>query len=158
MRNPLPSEEYVTIVDNKGREKVQHVEYVVQDVRGEKVYVTADGLAYAQDSLEAKGFYYLIKEFDRIPAILSHPDIVIHDHTSPEDTLVYYKRIYIASMDIYQLVAVVIKIRQSIKFLYNLHPQQSGKVKGYRERLPPLVWYIAPGKRPRNFGLRSHAA
>lgn len=36
MREPLPSEEYVIIVDNKGRERVQRVEYVVLDVRGEK--------------------------------------------------------------------------------------------------------------------------
>ena len=153
MRQPLPSEEYITIIDNQGRQRVQRVEYVALDVRGEKVYITADGLAYAEDSLKAKNFYYLIGEFDRIPTMLSHPDIVIHDHTSPEDTLIYYKRIYIASLDIHQLVAVVVKVRQGIKFFYNLHPQQSGKVKGYRERFLPRVWHIAPGKRRRNFGL-----
>ena len=80
MREPFPSEEDITIVDNKGRERVQRVEYVVLDVRGEKVYVTADGLAYTEDSL--------------------------------------------------------------------------GRIKGYRERVPPQVWYIAPGKRRRDFGLR----
>lgn len=77
MREPFPSEEYITIVDNKGRERVQRVEYVVFDVRGEEVYVTADGLAYAEDSLAAKDFQYLIGELDRIPAILSHPAIVV---------------------------------------------------------------------------------
>ena len=51
MREPFPSEEYITIVDNKGRERAQRVEYVVLDVRGEKVYITADGLAYTEDSL-----------------------------------------------------------------------------------------------------------
>jgi hypothetical protein len=55
VRKPFPSEEYITIIDNKGRERVQRVEYVVLDVRGEKVYVTADGSAYAEDSLAAKG-------------------------------------------------------------------------------------------------------
>jgi hypothetical protein len=40
------------------------------------------------------------------------------------------------------------------KFFYNMHPQTSGRVKGYRERVPPQVWYIAPGKRRRDFGLR----
>ena len=154
MREPFPSEEYITIVDNKGRERVQRVEYVVLDVRGEKVYVTADGLAYAEDSLEAKDFQYLTRELDRIPTILSHPDIVVHDHMSPEDTLIYYKRIRIVSQAVHQLIAVVVKIRQGIKFFYNMHPQTSGRVKGYRERVPPQVWYIAPGKRRRDFGLR----
>ena len=154
MREPFPSEEYITIVDNKGRERVQRVEYVVLDVHGEKVYITADGLAYTEDSLEAKDFQYLIGELDRIPTILSHPDIVVHDHMSPEDTLIYYKRIRIVSLAIHQLIAVVVKIRRGIKFLYNMHPQTSGKVKGYRERVPPQVWYIAPGKRRHDFGLR----
>lgn len=151
---PPPSEEYITVVDNKGRERVQRVEYVVLDVRGEKVYVTADELAYTEDSLQAKDLQYFIGELDKIPIILSHPDIVIHDHTSPEDTLIYYRRIRLASLGIHQLVAVVIKIRQGIKFFYNMHPQKSGRVKGYRERIPPQVWYIAPGKRRREFGLR----
>lgn len=110
MREPFPSEEYINIVDNKGRERVQRVEHVVLDVRGEKVYVTADGLAYAEDSLEAKDFDYLIEEFGKIPTILSHPDIVIHDHTSLEDTLIYYKRIRVASLGIHQLIAVVVKV------------------------------------------------
>jgi len=49
---------------------------------------------------------------------------------------------------------VVVKIRQGVKFFYNMHPQTSGRVKGYRERVPPQVWYIAPGRRRRDFGLR----
>jgi hypothetical protein len=154
VREPFPSEEYITIVDNKGRERVQRVEYVVLDVRGEKVYVTTDGLAYTEDSLEAKDFRYLISELGRIPTILSHPDIVVHDHMSPEDTLIYYKRIRIVSLAVHQLIAVVVKIRQGVKFFYNMHPQTSGRVKGYRERVPSQVWYIAPGKRRGDFGLR----
>ncbi len=155
MPKPLPSEEYITIIDNKGREKVQRVEYVIQDVQGEKIYVTADGLAYAEDSLAAKDFYYLIKELDKIPIVLLRPNIVIHDHTSPDDTLIYYRRIRIASLGVHQLIAVVIKIRHDIKFFYNMHPQQSGKIKGYRERIPPQIWYIAPDKKRRNFGLQA---
>lgn len=153
MRRPQPAEEYITAVDNKGRERIQRVEYVLTDVRGETVYVTVDGLAYARDSLARKAHYYLIDEFNRIPGILAHPDIVVYDHTSPNDTLVYYKRIHIQSMHIHQLVAIVVKFRRGIKFFYNLHPQQSGKVKGYREQMPPRVWYIAPGKKRRDFGL-----
>ena len=118
------------------------------------MYVTADGLAYTEDSLEAKDFQYLVGELDRIPTILSHPDIVVHDHMSPEDTLNYYKRVRIVSLAVHQLIAVVVKIRQGIKFFYNMHPQTSGRVKGYRERVPPQVWYIAPGKRRHDFGLR----
>ena len=153
MRRPQPAEEYIITVDNKGRERIQRVEYVVTDVRGETVYVTTDGLVYARDSLARKAHYYLMDEFKRIPDILAHPDIVVYDYTSPDDTLVYYKRIYIRSMHIHQLVAVVVKFRRDVKFFYNLHPQQSGKVKGYREQAPLRVWYIAPGRKRRDFGL-----
>ena len=54
MNQPSPTEEYITIIDNKGREKIQRVEYVVHDVGGEEVCVTTDGLAYAEDSLTRK--------------------------------------------------------------------------------------------------------
>ena len=52
MRRPQPAEEYiivVIVVDNKGCERIQHVEYIVTGVRGDTVYVTADGLAYARN-------------------------------------------------------------------------------------------------------------
>jgi hypothetical protein len=153
MRRPQPAEEYVTVVDNKGRERIQRVEYIVTDIRGETVCVTVDGLAYARDSLARKAHYYLIDQLDRVPDILAQPDIVVYDHTSPDDTLIYYKRVYIRSMHVSQLVAAVVKFRQGVKFLYNLHSQQSGKVKGYRESVPPKVWYIAPGRQRRDFGL-----
>jgi len=51
MRHPQPAEEYITVVDNKRRERIQRVEYIVTDVHNETVYVTAGGLAYARDSL-----------------------------------------------------------------------------------------------------------
>ena len=89
--------EYVTIVDNNGREKVQFVEYLVEDVRGEKVYITSDGLMYAQDSLTRKGQDYVLELFDRIPSILSHPAIVIQDHLAPDDTRLYYKPVTITT-------------------------------------------------------------
>ena len=34
MHCPPPAEEYITVVDNKGRERIQRVEYIVNDVRG----------------------------------------------------------------------------------------------------------------------------
>ncbi len=47
MRYPDPNEEYVIVVNNKGRKSIQRVEYIVTDVRGETIYVTTDGLTYA---------------------------------------------------------------------------------------------------------------
>jgi len=156
VREPFPSEEYITIVDNKGRERVQRVEYVVLDVRGEKVYVTADGLAYTEDSLEAKDQSYLIEKLSKLPGILAQPDIVIWDPSeAPGDTLIYYKRLHIAVLRRRKLVAAIVKVRRGIKYFYNLHVQESDKVKGLPVVLPSEVevWYIAPRIRRRQFGL-----
>lgn len=154
MQKPSPSEEYIIITDNKGRTQVQRVEYIVLDVKGDKIYVTVEGLNYTEDSLDAKDFHYLIEQFDKIPAILSRPDIVIHDYGSPQDTLIYYKQLRIAELGIHQLIAVVVKQREGMKFFYNMHPQQSGSVKGYHKKIFPQVWYIAPNKKYSHFGLR----
>lgn len=35
VRKPFPSEEYITIIDNEERERVQRVEYIVRDVQRE---------------------------------------------------------------------------------------------------------------------------
>ena len=153
MRRPQLAEEYIITVDNKGRERIQRVEYVVTDVRGETVYVTTDGLGYARDSLVRKGQDHILGVFDRIPAVLAHPEIVICDHQSPDDTLIYYKRLYVPVIARHQLVCVVVKIRRGIRYLYNFFVQQSGRVKGSREIPPPEIWYIAPGRRPRDYGL-----
>jgi hypothetical protein len=156
VREPLPSEKYVTIVDNKGRERVQRVKYVVLDARGEQVYVTANGLAYARDSLADKGQPHIIETLNRLPNILAHPDIVIWDPAEePGDSLIYYKWLYIAVLHRHKLIAAIVKARRGIKFFYNLHVQDSGKVKG----LPVVpaseikVWYIAPQVEQRQFGL-----
>lgn len=152
-RTPEPDEEYITILDNLGRERIQHVEYIVTDIRNESIYVTSDGIVYTQDSLTRKGQEHIFEILDRIPAILAQPAIVIQDHVSPDDTLLYYGQVYISTLAQSQLMCVVVKIRQGIRFFYNFFPQQSGKVKGYREIPPPMIWYIAPGKNPRNYGL-----
>jgi hypothetical protein len=153
MQRPQSAEEYITVVDNKGRERIQRVEYTVTDVRDEKVYVTVDGLAYARDSLICKGQDHILQVFDCIPAVMVHPEIVIRDHQSPDDTLIYYKRLYVSAIARHQLVCVVVKVRQGIRYLYNFFAQQSGKVKGYRHVPPPEIWYIAPGKKARDYGL-----
>lgn len=62
VRTPLPSEEYLTVIDNRGRQRVQYVEYIALDVRDEQVYVTTDGIIYATDSLAAKDFHDFIDD------------------------------------------------------------------------------------------------
>lgn len=153
MRDPNPNEEYVIVVDNKRRESVQRVEYLVTDVRGETIYVTTNGLTYASDSLSYKGQDDLLDVFDRIPTILANPDIVVEDYQSPNDTRLYYKRVYVPERAKHGLLCVVVKIREGIRYLYNFFEQQSGKVKGYGELPPPNIWYIAVKKRPRHYGL-----
>lgn len=152
-RPPRAEEEYITIVDNQGRERVQHVEYVVNDVRNESVYITNDGIVYTQDSLIRKGQDHVVENMDQIPLILVQPAIVIQDHVSPDDTLLYYRQLYIPTLSKHQLMCVVVKIRQGTHFFYNFFPQQSGKVKGYREMPQPRIWYVAPGQDPRDYGL-----
>lgn len=153
IRSPDPHEEYITLIDNQGRERVQHVVYIVTDVRNNSIYVTTDGLLYAQDSLRRKGQDHILTMIDAIPTILSEPTIVIQDHLSPDDTLLYYRQRYIPALAQHQLLCVVVKIRQDIRFFYNFFPQQSGKVKGCREVPQPTIWYIARGQNPRNYGL-----
>ena len=156
MQQPFPSEQYLTIIDNKGREKVQFVEYIVEDVRDERVYVTTDGLIYAKDSLAFKVQDYLIAELQQLPEILAHPDIVIWDPVDPPgDTLIYYKRLYITELHERKLVAAIVKVRRGIKFFYNLHVQESGKVKGISV-VPTAeidVWYVALRVKRSQFGL-----
>lgn len=153
IRNPQPDEEYITIVDNQGQERVQRVEYIVTDVGDAIIYITADGLLYAQDSLVRKGQEHILDIVDRIPDVLAQPEIVIQDHLSPDDTLLYYKQVYIPLLARHQFICVVVKVRRGIRFFYNYFPQQSGKVKGHREIPPPSIWYVAPGQNPRNYGL-----
>ena len=107
MRDPDPNEEYVIVVDNKERKSIQHVEYIVTDVRGETIYVTTDGLTYASDSLSYKGQDDLLEIFDCIPTILANPEIVVRDYQSPRDTLLYYKRVYLLP-DTHKIVGVLL--------------------------------------------------
>jgi hypothetical protein len=145
---------FITIVDNAGREKQQRVEYVVADVRGETVYVTRGGLEYIRDSLWVKRRQrFLLNELKRIPDVISKADIVIRDPMASDDTLIYYKRLYIESEHRHWLVASVVKLRQRLKFLYNFHLQESGKVKGYHLDVSPEIWYLNPQRRKRAFGL-----
>lgn len=67
MRRPSPSEQYITIIDNKGSEKIQAVEYIVLDARKEEIYVTSDGVAYVQDSLKFKQQFQVLAELAKLP-------------------------------------------------------------------------------------------
>ena len=156
MQLPSSSEQYITIVDNRGREKVQAVEYIVWDVNQEKVFVTADALAYTRDSLTLKRQTYLVPEVDNLSSMLSQPDIVIWDPVDdPGETLIYYKRIYIKRFSTHKVMAAIVKIRQSVKFLYNMHLQDSGHVKGTSVVASDQIhiWYLAPGTRKSQYGL-----
>jgi len=145
---------FITIVDNTGREKRQRVEYTVADVRGETVYVTRGGLGYIRDSLWIKGRQrFLLNELARIPDVIAKADVVIWDPMAGDDTLIYYKRLYIESEHRHWLVAAVVKLRQGLRFLYNFHLQESGKVKGCHLDVPPEIWYLNPQRRKRVFGL-----
>lgn len=146
--------DFITIVDNHGNEKRQRIEYTISDVQGEIVYVTDGGLRYIQDSLWAKRHQrFLLEELDRLPDVISNADIVVWDSMADDDTLLYYKHLYIASQEQPWLVVAVVKIRQNTKFLYNFHLQESGKVKGYHLDMPPEIWYLNPQQRKRTFGL-----
>ncbi|MFN8444332.1 MAG: hypothetical protein U0175_26350 [Caldilineaceae bacterium] len=148
--------DYVTIVDNKGRSKTQRVEYTVEDVLGEKIYVTFDGLAYAQDSLTLKRQQFLIDELHRLSSILRKPDLVIWDPVdAPGETLIYYKRTHISALQTYKVLSVIIKVRQDIRFFYNFFLQESGKVKGLPIVSPSEIeiCYTAPGVKRSQFGL-----
>src|SRR3990167_8765294 len=121
--------EFITIIDDRGREKQQRVESVVTDVRGEQVLITTDGLYYISDSLHRKGQSHLLEFITRIPSALLHPEIVVWDHTTQNDTLLYYKHFYVARDKRRRLFVAIVKNRKGIKFLYNFHLQTSGKVK-----------------------------
>lgn len=146
-------EESIVIIDESGQVKTEKVVYTVSDVFDEKVYVTKEGLQYTRDSLYRKRQGYFISQLKKISQALSHPDIVIRDPHSPKDTLIYYKRYYSHYKGRYLLMAVIIKVNGVLKFLYNAHPQQSGKVKGYRELPKPEILYLNPKRKRRHFGL-----
>ena len=150
------SEQYITIIDNKGREKVQFVEYVIEDVRGERVYVTTDGLTYTQDSLTFKDQTYLIVELDQLSEIITEPDLVIWDPVEQRnETLIYYKRLFVTQLQEYKLIAAIVKFRRGIKFFYNMFVQENGKVKGISV-VPASeidIWYIALHVKRSQFGL-----
>jgi hypothetical protein len=143
----------IEIVDNSGRRKVERVAYTVENVFGQKIHVTEEGLQYARDSLQRKRQTYFLTRLEQIPQVLSQPDIVIRDTTSPEDTVIFYRQSYDRRKRKYEVIAIIVKVQGLVQFLYNVHPQESGKVKGCREIPKPEILYLKPGRKPRDFGL-----
>ncbi len=131
----------------------QTIIYSVRDVFQEQVYFTREAEKYIRDSRSRKPWQrYVLDYLDRIPSILRTPSIVILDPDDFEEkTLVYYKEIRVSQQGRDVLFALVVK-RNTCKIVYNLHPQESGKVKGYRRQPPPKVLYLRPGlKKTRYF-------
>ena len=127
---------------------------LLPSVNEKKVVLVSQGNLFLESAVASHPWMQVVRATPANSAeVVGQADIVVYDHTSPDDTLIYYKRVYIRSMHVSQLVAAVVKSRQGVKFLYNIHSQQSGKVKGYHESVPPIVWYIAPGRQRRDFGL-----
>lgn len=105
IRKPSSTPEYVTIIDNKGKRKISAFAYVVRGIKDELVYVTTDGLAYTRDSLTLKRYGFLLTELEKLPNILSQPDLVIWDPVDdPGETLIYYKRIFVSALQLNGLV------------------------------------------------------
>jgi hypothetical protein len=130
----------------------QTIVYSVEDVFQEQVFFTREAEKHIRDSRNSKPWqWYVLKYLDRIPAILRTPSIVIVD---PEDvtetTLIYYKEIRVPEQRRNVLFALVAK-RNTHRIVYNFHPQESGKVKGYWQQPPPKVLYLNPGVRRKRY-------
>ena len=120
------------------------------------MYVTTDGLTYTQDSLTFKDQTYLIVELDQLSEIITEPDLVIWDPVEQRnETLIYYKRLFVTQLQEYKLIAAIVKFRRGIKFFYNMFVQENGKVKGISV-VPASeidIWYIALHVKRSQFGL-----
>ena len=153
----MEQNDYIWVIDNAGRRKQETIVYQCLDMRNEVVYITQEGLQYSRDSLTRKRQYYLLDRLHDLCKDLAHSDIVIWDPSvSEKDTLLYYRRIYLQRYSRNLLICLVVKVRNDIKYLYNIFTQQSGKVKGY-ETVPSNmydIWHIGPRVRPKDFGIR----
>lgn len=130
----------------------QTIIYCAEDVFQEQVYFTREAEKYIRDSRSRKPWQrYTLDYLDRIPSILKTPSIVIVD---PEDirekTLIYYKEFHVPEQGRNVLFALVVK-RNTHRIVYNLYPQESGKVKAYRQPPPPKVLYLRPGTRRKKY-------
>lgn len=129
----------------------QRILYSVEDVFGNKIFYTEEAERYIKDSRSRKrGQSYALRYLDKIPAILKDPSIVILDPDDlTENTFVYYKEVYVSDKEKHVLFALIVKLGFE-RIVYNIHPQNSGKVKSRREK--SKVIYLKSGyKRTKYF-------
>jgi len=120
---------------------LQTILYSVEDVFGNQVFYTEEAEKYITNTRGSRITQkYILGYLDKIPPILRDPSIVIIDpEDATERTLVYYKEIYVREKKKQILFALIVKHKKE-RFVYNLHPQESGKVKFRRDR--PKVIYL----------------
>jgi hypothetical protein len=125
---------------------LQTIIYSVEDVLGNKVYFTDEAERYIKDSRSRKrGQQYVINYLQKIPGVLKDPGIIITDPDDSSDkTILYYKEIYIEEKKKQLLFTLVVKILKE-RIVYNLYPQESGKVKISEGRPLPKIIYLKTG-------------
>jgi hypothetical protein len=118
----------------------QEILYSVVDILGQQVHYSRQADNYVKDFRRSKPWQrYALNYLDKIPTILKEPSIVIKDAEDfTQNTLIYYKEIYIREKRRNVLFALVVKIAEE-NVIYNFHPQESGKVKSYNRYPPPEV-------------------
>jgi len=122
----------------------QTIKYSVRDVLGCEVYYSEEAEKYIKHTRNSRATQkYILNYLQKIPTILRDPSVVIVDSEDfTERTLVYYKEVFIKEFQKHKLFALVVKIGEH-RIVYNLHPQESGKVKLRREKAE--VIYIKTG-------------
>ena len=122
----------------------QTIVYCVEDVLGYEVYYSEEADRYIKNIRNSRITQkYVLNYLQKIPSILRDPSIVIIDvEYISERTLVYYKEDYIVEIQKQKLFALVVKIGE-LRVVYNVHPQESGKVELRHEK--PRVIYLKPG-------------
>lgn len=130
----------------------QTILYSATDVFEQQVYFSIEAQRYIRDSRRKKPWQrYVLNYLDRIPLILRDPAIVIVDSDDfTERTTLYYREMYVSELERSVLFALVVRSNEK-KVVYNLHPQESGKVKASKRKPPPRILYLKPGIRRKRY-------
>ncbi len=130
----------------------QTILYSVTDIFNQPVQFSVEARRYIQDSRRKKPWQrYVLNYLDRISLILRDPTIVILDPDDfTERTQLYYRDIQVIELERSVLFALVVRSNKE-KVVYNLHPQESGKIKAAKRKPPPRVLYLKPGIRKKRY-------
>ncbi len=130
----------------------QTILYSTTDVFDRQVHFSVEAQRYIQDSRRRKPWQrYVLNYLDRIPLILGDPTIVIVDPDDfTERTQLYYREFYVTELERSILFALVVRSNEE-KVVYNLHPQESGKIKASKRKPPPRMLYLKPGIRKKRY-------